>query len=196
MPADLAVHAWPSAIAEGCRVRLVNGANTHAHIGRLEVWHNKAWHSLCSFGNGPIRAQEALVICKQLGWGRDGTVISLAPFGPGMRVLQPYGYGCSGVEPTFEECDWQYIGRNNTCLDGSQPAAIECRSVSPVGKCRQQLLEDECFYAACPINFPCSSHGNSCRDVYIKADSAMSWPACSEHRAPSGRGFVRWTGGN
>ena len=47
----------------GTRVKLVNGS--HPGSGRLEVYHNGAWGSVCdnSFG-----VADALVVCQMLGF--------------------------------------------------------------------------------------------------------------------------------
>ena len=56
------------------KLRLVNGTNTYSFAGRLEIYHNGRWNSICSYGFG---YDDVTLACKQLGYRtyqRYGTV--------------------------------------------------------------------------------------------------------------------------
>ena len=56
------------------KLRLVNGTNTYSFAGRLEIYHNGRWNSICSYGFG---YDDVVLACKQLGYRtyqRYGTV--------------------------------------------------------------------------------------------------------------------------
>ncbi|XP_067678804.1 scavenger receptor cysteine-rich domain-containing group B protein-like isoform X2 [Haliotis asinina] len=93
----------------GQKLRLVSPLNNG--VGRLEVYYNGTWGTVCDDGFG---TNEAKVACRQLGRYKTG----LTP-----RAIETFGYGggriwlddvsCSGSESSLASCSHRSWGTNN-----------------------------------------------------------------------------------
>ncbi|XP_050393850.2 deleted in malignant brain tumors 1 protein [Patella vulgata] len=85
--------------------RLVNG--TGRHEGRVEVFFNNAWGTICGYGWGD---EDAAVVCKERGFSSAGAEARTgAYFGEGVGSIWLTEVACAGIEPTVGECshpDW------------------------------------------------------------------------------------------
>ena len=105
-------------------VRLVNGTS---HAGRLEVWHEGEWGSVCSSG---FRLADAYVACNQMLPGTYGVLNSSGAFGPGEGRIWLSDLNCQGSESTLESCSHSGWGYAYGC-DHSMDVALTCLPVSP-----------------------------------------------------------------
>ena len=100
-------------------VRLVNGPTEYE--GRVEVYYNGEWGTVCDNGWG---LNDAQVVCRQLDFGRAIAARDNAFYGEGSgQIWLDYVY-CTGTELTIEECyhnGWGY----EDCFHG-QDAGVEC----------------------------------------------------------------------
>lgn len=96
----------PAAADEG--VRLVNGTS---NSGRLEVYHDGEWGTVCDDSFSDV---EATVVCRQLGLGSAGAAISGAFFGRGTGRIWLDQVQCRGWESELEDCDARPWG-NHDC---------------------------------------------------------------------------------
>ncbi|XP_053375577.1 scavenger receptor cysteine-rich type 1 protein M130-like isoform X1 [Mercenaria mercenaria] len=108
-------------IACSASVRLVNG--THRYEGRLEVYHNGEWGTVCDDGFG---RDEARVVCKMLNLPWSGAhVYSGAHFGRGALPLVLDDVVCSGSEMSLGDCSHRSWGSSN-CGNG-EDVGVSCQ---------------------------------------------------------------------
>ena len=80
-------------------VRLVNGSTQYE--GRVEVYHNGEWGTVCDDG---WNFNDAQVICRQLGFGPATTVRRNAFYGQGSGNVWLRNLNCNGTELTVDDC--------------------------------------------------------------------------------------------
>ena len=87
-------------------VRLVDG--TVLNEGRVEVYYNSTWHTICddSFG-----INDAHVVCRQLGY--QEAVDSDVDFGAGSGEILLDDLACTGREASLLSCDHSGVGIHN-----------------------------------------------------------------------------------
>eukprot|EP00058_Branchiostoma_floridae_P023683 XP_002609173.1 hypothetical protein BRAFLDRAFT_92536 [Branchiostoma floridae] len=111
-----------------CRayVRLEDGGS--ANEGRLEIFYNGEWGTVCSSSWG---LTDANVACRQLGYPcADITTIS-ASFAEGTGRIWLSNVGCSGREPHLSYCSHGLWGYTSSCSH-SQDVGVICKSSSDV----------------------------------------------------------------
>ena len=83
-------------------VRLVNGNSNTNTSGRLEVYYQGQWGTVCDdlFNNN-----SAMVVCRQLGFNPVGAIAVLhAGFGQGAGRIWLDNVNCNGSEPNIDSC--------------------------------------------------------------------------------------------
>lgn len=83
-------------------VRLVNGQTFHE--GRLEVYMNGEWGTVC---DDEWTIQNAQVVCRQLGFGSAQTFQVFSFFGAGRGSILMDDVVCSGSEIRLMDCQFQ-----------------------------------------------------------------------------------------
>ena len=94
----------PTGPGEGA-VRLVGGSGPHE--GRVEVFHNGAWGTVCGDG---WDLQDATVVCHQLGYGTAVAGLGEATIGEGRGPIWYSNVRCSGSEATLSQCAHDGLG--------------------------------------------------------------------------------------
>ena len=94
----------PTASGEG-EVRLVGGSGPHE--GRVEVFHNDAWGTVC---DDSWDLQDAAVVCHQLGYGTARGALGHAAYGQGSGPVWYDEVHCSGSEATLTQCAHNGLG--------------------------------------------------------------------------------------
>ncbi|RDD35931.1 Scavenger receptor cysteine-rich domain superfamily protein, partial [Trichoplax sp. H2] len=105
-------------------IRLVNGYKPNA--GRLEVFYNNQWGSVCHREFG---IEDARVVCRQLGYTNVSSYYCCSYFGYGNGPIWLSNVNCTGSESSLSACS--YTGWNNTGCQRYDEAGIECT----VGAC-------------------------------------------------------------
>ncbi|NWZ52462.1 C163A protein, partial [Haliaeetus albicilla] len=131
----------PPCPAGSRRVRLADGPSRCA--GRVEVYVNGTWHSVCRETWG---MSDAAVVCRQLGCGTALPAAGSARFGPGTGPLWPGTGGCAGTEASLWDCPAS--ARHGCQRDGGVAAAVcseqlSLRLAGGSGRCSGHL---EVFY--------------------------------------------------
>ncbi|XP_035384063.1 deleted in malignant brain tumors 1 protein-like [Electrophorus electricus] len=93
--------------------------------GRLEVYHNAAWGSICD-DQWDIR--DAEVVCRQLGCGKALSANGSAAFGAGEGVIWLNRVECRGDEIHLWDCS--YSLKNHTDCSHKEDAGVTCADIS------------------------------------------------------------------
>ncbi|NXL53166.1 DMBT1 protein, partial [Podilymbus podiceps] len=105
------------------RLRLVGGLSKCA--GRVEVFYNNEWGTVCDDGWDLV---DASVVCRQLGCGAALLASSSAQFGWGGGPIWLDDVSCTGEENDFFECQAKMWGTHN-CHHG-EDAGVVCTANS------------------------------------------------------------------
>uniref|UniRef100_A0AAY4DAD7 Neurotrypsin n=1 Tax=Denticeps clupeoides TaxID=299321 RepID=A0AAY4DAD7_9TELE len=103
----------------GAPLRLVGGLEDFE--GRVEVYHNGRWGTICDDQWDDIDAE---VVCRQLGLGGVPKAWTWAHFGQGTGPIHLDGVQCTGNELSLEECPHGGWGRHN--CDHMEDAGVSC----------------------------------------------------------------------
>ena len=124
-------------------VRLVGGSGPYE--GHVEVYHNGTWGTVCDDG---WDLQDAMVVCRQLGYGPAVGIRRRADFGSGSGPIWYANVNCHGREANLAQCAHDGLGVHN--CDHSQDAGVICASgevasgVRCVLRGRRQQSEGQC----------------------------------------------------
>ena len=100
-------------------LRLVGGFGNGA--GRVEVFHNGAWGTVCDDG---WDIQDALAVCRQLGYASAISAPPMANFGQGRGFIWLDNVNCLGNESSIDECPHPGWGIHD-CHHG-EDASVVC----------------------------------------------------------------------
>ena len=104
-------------------IRLVGGSSYNE--GRVEVYYNGRWGTVCDDGWSSI---DAGVVCRQLGFGSSGTAVYSAGFGQGSGSIWLDNVACTGSESTLASCGHLGVGVTRSCSH-SEDAGVRCGSL-------------------------------------------------------------------
>ena len=104
-------------------VRLVDGPTNHE--GRVEVYHNGVWGTVCDDGWDWNNAQ---VVCSELDLGYAVSAIPGAFYGQGSGQIWLNDVNCVGTELTIVNCSHSGWGSHN-CSHGND-ASVKCNFLS------------------------------------------------------------------
>uniref|UniRef100_A0A3P9IUR7 SRCR domain-containing protein n=1 Tax=Oryzias latipes TaxID=8090 RepID=A0A3P9IUR7_ORYLA len=101
-------------------IRLVGSGSTCCS-GRVEVYHNGSWGTVCDDG---WDLNDANVVCKEMGCGPALTATKSAHFGQGSGPTWLNNVECSGSEMSLTQCCHGCFG-NHQC-NHSKDAGVIC----------------------------------------------------------------------
>ncbi|NXF88912.1 WC11 protein, partial [Eubucco bourcierii] len=101
------------------KIRTVGGE--HRCSGRVEVWRNGSWGTVC---DDSWHRQDAQVACRQLGCGPVLSALGGAAFGEGTGPIWLEQVECQGTEPSLQDC-WARPGDSGVCHH-KEDAAVIC----------------------------------------------------------------------
>jgi len=103
------------------RLRLIEGNSYNE--GRVEVYYNGQWGTVCDDG---WSSNDAQVVCRQLGFGSLGTAFGSAVFGQGSGPILLDSVQCTGNELALFSCIHLGFGVTRSCSH-SEDAGVRCR---------------------------------------------------------------------
>ena len=104
-------------------IGLVGGSGPHE--GRVEVYHNGTWGTVCGDG---WDLQDATVVCRQLGYIKAAAVLGSARFGPGSGPILFSELSCIGNESVITECGHDDSSGHN--CSHSEDVGVVCEGQS------------------------------------------------------------------
>ncbi|XP_041470026.1 scavenger receptor cysteine-rich domain-containing group B protein-like [Lytechinus variegatus] len=103
----------------GTEVRLIGGGDERR--GRVEVRHDGLWGSICDDG---WDIQDAMVVCRKLGYGNASAATGYAEYGPGSGPIFLDNVDCTGQEMDLDDCS--HNGFEVHDCQHSEDAGVEC----------------------------------------------------------------------
>ena len=125
----LVVNPTPQPPQPPITLRLVNGIPDNTCSGRVELYHQGQWGTVCD-DNWDL--QDAQVVYRQLGCGQVEFATIEAHFGQGSGKILLDEVQCSGSESSLTECNHQGIGIHD-CHHSEDAGVIcegECQSTT------------------------------------------------------------------
>ncbi|KAL8176296.1 UNVERIFIED_CONTAM: hypothetical protein K2H54_030287 [Gekko kuhli] len=164
-------------------LRLVNGSSRCS--GRVEVFHNQQWGTICDDRWGMKQAE---VICREMNCGVALKAPTNAFFGPGSGRIWKDDVNCVGTEAFFSECTSSNWGLNN-CHHGEDAGVVcadpaEMRLVNGSSRCsgRVEVFHLQQYGTVCDDSWDINEAIVVCRD--LDCGTAIGAP----HRAHFGMG--------
>uniref|UniRef100_A0A8C4YE88 Soluble scavenger receptor cysteine-rich domain-containing protein SSC5D n=1 Tax=Gopherus evgoodei TaxID=1825980 RepID=A0A8C4YE88_9SAUR len=122
-----------SGISEVTQLRLVNSSSRCA--GRVEVFHNKKWGTVC---NDSWDLQDAGVVCRQLDCGMALSTPAGVHFGRGSDHIWLGNVNCTGTEAALSQCRARPWGDSNCTHE--EDAGVVCSGNPPPSRWMLQGL--------------------------------------------------------
>ena len=105
---------------EGVRLLRGNTVSTNVGLGRVEVYHNEAWGTVCDDG---WDIKDATVVCRMLGYLGGAAAIGRAYFGEGSGNIWMDDVACTGNEASLLSCSHNGWG-THSCEHGDDAGVI------------------------------------------------------------------------
>ncbi|CAI5689249.1 unnamed protein product [Oreochromis niloticus] len=113
------LHSYDVGVICSGVIRLAGSGSTRCS-GRVEVYHNNSWGTVCDDG---WDLNDAEVVCRQLNCGSALEVPQSAHFGAGTGQIWLDNVTCSGNESSLTQCQHSGFG-SNRCEHGHDAAVI------------------------------------------------------------------------
>ncbi|XP_039365574.1 deleted in malignant brain tumors 1 protein-like isoform X2 [Mauremys reevesii] len=168
---DAGVVCSDAGISEVAQLRLVNSRSRCA--GRVEVFHNKKWGTVCDDG---WDLQDAGVVCRQLGCGTALSAPGGARFGRGSDHIWLNNVNCAGTEVALSDCRI-WLGGDSNCNHGKDAGVVcsgsdisevaELRLVNSRSRCagRVEVFHNQQWGTVCNDNWDLQDAGVVCRQL-------------------------------
>ncbi|XP_014378566.1 deleted in malignant brain tumors 1 protein-like isoform X1 [Alligator sinensis] len=187
---DAGVVCSGGAIPVTVELRLVQGPN-HCS-GRVEVFHNQQWGTVC---DDTWDLRDAAVVCRQLGCGTAESALGGARFGRGPDPIWLDEVNCAGTETALSECRARPWGTHNcnhgedagvVCSGRNIPVSAELQLVNGPSRCagRVEVLHDHEWGTVC-------DDGWDQKDATVVCRQLNCGKAVSTQGANFGRGSDR-----
>ena len=110
-------------------MRLINVNDSTNMTGRLEVYYNDTWGTVCDDYSD---TDTAMVVCRQLGFNPDGALVVVrAGYGQGTGRIWLDNVYCLGTEQNISSCSHNGWGSHN--CDHSEDIGVICLCKAPIG---------------------------------------------------------------
>ncbi|XP_040450039.1 deleted in malignant brain tumors 1 protein-like isoform X1 [Falco naumanni] len=171
-------------------LRLADGP--HRCAGRVEIFHNQRWGTVCDDG---WDLNDAVVVCRQLGCGVAVAAPGLAAFGQGTGPIWLQGVSCLGTEATLIGCPvkpWRHRACNHV-----EDASVVCSASGITSSPRLRLSGGLSPCAGRVEVFYNNQWGTVCDDSWDLADAAVVCRqlGCGAALAAPGSAHFGWGAG-
>ncbi|XP_028996325.1 deleted in malignant brain tumors 1 protein-like isoform X2 [Betta splendens] len=145
-------------------VRLKNG--THRCSGRVEVYHNGQWGTVC---DDRWDMQDAVVVCRQMNCGNPVAVKDQAHFGTGQDQMWLDDIDCIGNESSLTDCPHGGLGQHD--CDHSEDAGVICsenvRLLDGPNLCsgRLEVFHNDTWGRICSNNWSSKEAAMVCKEL-------------------------------
>ncbi|XP_063157062.1 deleted in malignant brain tumors 1 protein-like [Candoia aspera] len=147
-------------------LRLMDGPTRCS--GRIEVYHNKQWGTVC---DADWDLNDANVVCRELECGTAIKATGAAQFGQGSGTIWLDRVNCTGKEAFLNECPKRPWGEHS--CDHSRDANVECsdpnevRLVNGRSRCsgRVEVLHNQIWGTVCDDGWDISDAEVVCREL-------------------------------
>uniref|UniRef100_A0A1X7ULL6 Deleted in malignant brain tumors 1 protein n=1 Tax=Amphimedon queenslandica TaxID=400682 RepID=A0A1X7ULL6_AMPQE len=152
-------------------VRLIGGSTYYE--GRVEVCVNKAWGTVCGYGNGWGK-EEARIVCSQVGGMKFAASYDLVEgigFSRGSGPILMGFLNCNGLEANLTLCAQQYFFTQYYCTNHYYDVGLICQAPCEEGEIR---LKDGASAASGRIEL-CheGTWGTICSDFWDNTDASV-----------------------
>ncbi|XP_065830204.1 uncharacterized protein [Oscarella lobularis] len=113
--------SWSGTVPMCSNLRLEDGDSKYE--GRLEVYYNGSWGTVCEEGFG---MEEAFVVCRQLFSTFPANYKFGSYFGPGSGPIVLDDLRCSGSETHLQDCLHRGIGAHRSQCNNENEAGVVC----------------------------------------------------------------------
>ena len=129
IPSNHVLCAFDYATAHSLELRLEEGDSKYE--GRLEVYYNGSWGTVCEEGFG---MEEAFVVCRQLFSTFPANYKFGSFFGRGTGPVVLDDLRCSGNETHLQDCLHRGLGEHRSQCNNENEAGVVClgKSMCPV----------------------------------------------------------------
>ncbi|XP_078088716.1 CD5 antigen-like [Mustelus asterias] len=152
-------------------VRLVNGSNMCS--GRVEVYRNSIWGSVCDNG---WDVNAANVVCSILNCGTALSADRAAFYGEGTEAIWPYDVSCDGTESTLDQCTAKlWVGNNcSHRKEAGVTCSVPIRLVNGSNMCsgRVEVYRNSSWGTVCANGWDVNAASVVCR--VLNCGSALS----------------------
>ncbi|XP_039456307.1 deleted in malignant brain tumors 1 protein-like [Oreochromis aureus] len=161
---------------------ILTGSGSTRCSGRVEVYHNNSWGTVCDDG---WDLNDAEVVCRQLNCGSALEVPPSAHFGAGTGQIWLDNVTCSGNESSLAECQHSGFGSNR--CEHVQDAAVICSAGSGSSRCsgRVEVYHDNVWGTVSDNNWVLNDAEVVCRQ--INCGSALEATPSSKFGAGTGQ---------
>uniref|UniRef100_A0ACB8EVV8 Uncharacterized protein n=1 Tax=Sphaerodactylus townsendi TaxID=933632 RepID=A0ACB8EVV8_9SAUR len=147
-------------------VRLVSGSNRCS--GRVEVYHNEQWGTICDNGWDIYDAQ---VVCRELDCGNALSAVGGARYSQGSGTIWLDKVNCTGKEKSLRDCPKSPWGEHS--CDHRKDASVECsdpniiRLVNGSNRCsgRVEVLHNQQWGTVCDDDWNINNARVVCREL-------------------------------
>ncbi|KAI9523697.1 hypothetical protein NQZ68_025419, partial [Dissostichus eleginoides] len=167
-------------------VRLAGSGSNHCS-GRVEIYHNSTWGTVCDDG---WDLDDAQVVCRQLRCGSAVSTTHSAHYGEGTGPIWLDDVGCSGSESSVTECTHPGFGTHN--CQHSKDAGVFCSDAevrlagSWSNHCsgRVEIFHNSTWGTVCDDGWDLNDAQVVCRQ--LRCGSALSAPHSAHYGEGSG----------
>uniref|UniRef100_A0A672Z8G4 protein-lysine 6-oxidase n=1 Tax=Sphaeramia orbicularis TaxID=375764 RepID=A0A672Z8G4_9TELE len=195
----------PLLSAQDVLVRLAGVGRRGANEGRVEVFYNGAWGTVC---DDEVDLNLATVVCRQLGFQRGLTWAHSAKFGEGQGLIWLDNVHCRGTELSIAECRSNGWGVND-CTHAEDLGVICSRERRPdfpspvvrlkagprLGEGRVEVLKEGKWGTVCDHLWDVTAASVVCRELgFGTAKEALNKAQLGQGTGPIHMNSVQCTG--